>query len=375
MSRVQLRRQLYMRHPLPPPPLSQVELLQNAFASLADAVLEELEEGAAARDEARREQLAALASIRATQDTVQVCVCGGGGSCEEGAKHGLCQGRGQAAMVAASTRVIQRPHKTAQCAAMSPTKVLLCLGQCLADMSCVACAWCAACHQGRLSQVGRLEERVDGQLSAAAGLAGEVAGLAAGLRQQEAAIADLRGEVAVSQAGGGAGGCCPAAAATAPAAPAPACTHFCSSDQVTRMLLHHRCMNVMTPCNPHPHQRYFLSSAPSPPLPPPPPQSLAKALAKSEKAAALAAADAAAAPLTPLQAKQVRTRAQQQSVWLQQCWVPSGGTHCAVGAELVGCHVYCVSTPTTHDMHVLQPPHSPAPPAPPVPSPPILPAP
>jgi hypothetical protein len=65
----------------PPPGLCypQVELLQNAFASLADAVLEELEEGAAARDEARREQLAALASIRATQDTVQVGGRGAGG--------------------------------------------------------------------------------------------------------------------------------------------------------------------------------------------------------------------------------------------------------------------------------------------------------
>jgi hypothetical protein len=72
MSRVQLHRQLYMRHAPLHPSLPQVELLQNAFASLADAVLEELEEGAAARDEARREQLAALASIRATQDTVQV---------------------------------------------------------------------------------------------------------------------------------------------------------------------------------------------------------------------------------------------------------------------------------------------------------------
>jgi hypothetical protein len=81
--------------------------------------------------------------------------------------------------------------------------------------------------QGRLSQVGRLEERVDATLTSSSGLAGEVAELAAGLRQQQAALSDLRGEVAVRRCGGGNQGTAHqhTSAAAAAAAPSNGCTY------------------------------------------------------------------------------------------------------------------------------------------------------
>ena len=52
-----------------------MELLQNAFSSLADAVLEELDELGAEKIKIQREQQQWVATVKAMQDQLQVSIC------------------------------------------------------------------------------------------------------------------------------------------------------------------------------------------------------------------------------------------------------------------------------------------------------------